>query len=48
MTDVSCVSLLLVCSKSGTLACLIHFPVYGYLSALEGEDTILSYTPGSH
>lgn len=44
MTDVSCFSVLPVCSKSGTLFFVIRFPVYGYLSFLEGEDTVAFYT----
>ena len=48
MTDVSCFSVPPVCSKSGTLSFVIHFPVYVYLSFLEGENTVLPFTPESH
>jgi len=47
VTGVSCF-FVPVCSKSGTLPFVIHFPVHCCLSFVEGKDTVLPFTPGSH
>jgi hypothetical protein len=48
VTDMFCFSVLPMCSNSSTLSGVIHFCVNHYLSFLEGEDTVLSFTVGSH